>query len=277
MSENPTLSPFLQFALELAGTAAQEIIPRFQNTAVRAKADGSPVTEADTEAERVMRELIRARYPDHGILGEEQDDVNPDAEFCWVLDPIDGTSAFALGLPTFGTLVALLKNGHPLLGVINMPGLKETVYAEMGSGCWYLNRLGDLEQVRVRQGANTVEDAFISTTGVYNTDIDPKGEAAPPQFTALLRRSGRIRFVGDCVQHAWVARGLLDAAVDPKMNPWDNAALIPCVLEAGGMVSDIQGRTDNLVDAPNLVTSANQALHDDILAVLNGTSTTPGA
>lgn len=277
MSETPTLSPFLQFALELAGTAAQEIIPRFQNTAVRSKADGSPVTEADTEAERVMRELIRARYPDHGILGEEQDDVNPGAEYCWVLDPIDGTSAFALGLPTFGTLVALLKGGHPLLGVINMPGLKETVYAEMGSGCWYLNRLGDLEQVRVREGAKTVEEAFISTTGVYNTDIDPRNESVPPNFSDLLRRSGRFRFVGDCVQHAWVARGLLDAAVDPKMNPWDNAALIPCVLEAGGMVSDIRGRTDNLVHAPNLVTSANQALHDNLLAVLNGTPTAAGA
>lgn len=270
MAESPKLSPLLQFALELAGTAAQEIIPRFQNTAVRSKADGSPVTEADTEAERVMRELIQARYPDHGILGEEQDDVNPGAEYCWVLDPIDGTSAFVLGLPTFGTLIALLRNGQPVLGVVNMPALKETVYAEMGAGCWYLNRLGDLQQVRVRDGAQKVEDAFLSTTGVYNTDIDPRDESAPPHMSALIARSKRFRFVGDCVQHAWVARGLLDGAVDPRMNPWDNAALIPCILEAGGIISDIQGNTDNLVFAPNLVTSANQELHDDILQTLAG-------
>lgn len=269
--ETPALSPLLQFALELAGTAAQEIIPRFQNTAVRSKADGSPVTEADTEAERVMRELIAMRYPTHGILGEEADDVNPDAEYCWVLDPIDGTSAFALGLPTFGTLIALLRNGHPLIGVINMPALKETVYAEMGKGCFHLNRLGDLERVQVKTGANRVEDAFLSTTGLYNTDVHPKETQHPSRMSELIRRAGRFRFVGDCVQHAWVARGLLDGAVDPKMNPWDNAALIPCVLEAGGQISAIDGRTDDLVNAPNLVTSANPALHADILAVLGGT------
>ena len=108
MSEASKMSPYLQFALELAGTAAQEIVPRFQRTDVRSKADGSPVTEADTEAERVMRELIQARYPDHGIMGEEQDNINPEAELCWVLDPIDGTSSFAwmrsLKQPFYGDL-----------------------------------------------------------------------------------------------------------------------------------------------------------------------------
>lgn len=270
MSDTPKLSPYLQFALELAGTAANEIVPRFQRTAVHSKADGSPVTEADTEAERVMRELIQARYPEHGIMGEEQDDINPDAEWCWVLDPIDGTSSFALGLPTFGTLIALLHNGHPILGVINMPGLKETVYAELGSGCWYLNRMGDLERVRVTEGVNRVDEAYVSTTGLYNTDVDPQDETTPPAMSKLIQSARKFRFVGDCVQHAWVARGLLDAAVDPKMNPWDNAALIPCILEAGGVLSDISGRTDDLVHAPNLVTAANPALLEDILNTLSG-------
>ena len=268
MNDTPTLSPFLQFALELAGTAAQEIIPRFQRTDVRTKADGSPVTEADTEAERVMRELIQARYPDHGLLGEEQDDVNPDSEWCWVLDPIDGTSSFALGLPTFGTLIALLRNGHPILGVINMPGLKETVYAEMGGGCWSLNRMGDLERVQVSRDAHRVSEAYLSTTGLYHTDIQPLDSSAPPSMSNLIRKAGKFRFVGDCIQHAWVARGMIDGAVDPKMNPWDNAALIPCILEAGGVLSDIEGNTDNLVHAPNLVTAANAELHQDILKML---------
>lgn len=264
------MSPYLQFALELAGTAAQEIVPLFQRTDVRSKADGSPVTEADTEAERVMRELIQARYPDHGIMGEEQDDINPEAELCWVLDPIDGTSSFALGLPTFGTLIALLRNGHPVLGVINMPGLKETVYAELGSGCWYLNRLGELEQVRVSQGVERVEEAYLSTTGLYNTDVDPRGDDTVPSMSSLIRRAKKFRFVGDCLQHAWVARGLLDGAVDPKMNPWDNAALIPCILEAGGVLSDISGSTEDMVHAPNLVTAANPDLLSDMLNTLKG-------
>jgi len=272
MSEAPKLSPFMQFALELAGTAALEIVPRFQRTDVHSKADGSPVTEADTEAERIMRELIQARYPEHGIMGEEQDDVNPDAEWCWELDPIDGTSSFALGLPTFGTLVALLRNGHPVLGVINMPGLKETVYAEMGKGCWYLNRMGDLERVHVSKGVSTVSEAYLSTTGLYNTDIDPLDSDSPPTMSVLIRDARKFRFVGDCIQHAWVARGMLDGAVDPKMNPWDNAALIPCILEAGGVLSDLSGSTDNLVHAPNLVTAANAELHADILATLSAGS-----
>ncbi|MGB1374608.1 MAG: inositol monophosphatase family protein [Rhodothermales bacterium] len=270
MSEASKMSPYLQFALELAGTAAQEIVPRFQRTDVRSKADGSPVTEADTEAERVMRELIQARYPDHGIMGEEQDDINPEAELCWVLDPIDGTSSFALGLPTFGTLIALLRNAHPVLGVINMPGLKETVYAELGSGCWYLNRLGELEQVRVSQGVERVEEAYLSTTGLYNTDVDPRGDDTVPSMSSLIRRAKKFRFVGDCLQHAWVARGLLDGAVDPKMNPWDNAALIPCILEAGGVLSDISGSTEDMVHAPNLVTAANPDLLSDMLNTLKG-------
>ncbi len=270
MPTTPKPSVFMQFALELAGTAALEIVPRFQRVDVHSKSDGSPVTEADTEAERVMRELIELRYPMHGIMGEEQDDIRPDAEWCWVLDPIDGTSSFALGLPTFGTLVALLRHGHPVLGVINMPALKETVYAEMGSGCWYLNRMGDLERVGVSRGVSRVSDAYLSTTGLYNTDIDPLDSTAPPRMSSLIRTSRKFRFVGDCLQHAWVARGLLDGAVDPKMNPWDNAALIPCILEAGGVLSDLSGNTDNLVHAPNLVTAATPALHGDILATLTG-------
>ena len=270
MTTPPKPSAFMQFALELAGTAALEIVPRFQRVDVHSKSDGSPVTEADTEAERVMRELIEVRYPTHGIMGEEQDDIRPDAEWCWVLDPIDGTSSFALGLPTFGTLVALLRDGHPVLGVINMPALKETVYAEMGSGCWYLNRMGDLERVGVSRGVSRVSDAYLSTTGLYNTDIDPLDSTAPPRMSSLIRNSRKFRFVGDCLQHAWVARGLLDGAVDPKMNPWDNAALIPCILEAGGVLSDLSGNTDNLVHAPNLVTAATPALHGDILATLSG-------
>ena len=265
MSEPATPSPLLKFALEMAGTAAQEIIPRFQRTDVRNKADGSPVTEADLEAERVMRELISLRFPTHGILGEEGDSVNLDAEFCWVLDPIDGTGAFALGLPTFGTLIALLRNGQPILGVINMPGLKETVYAELGGGCWYLNRMGELERASVRTGVHRLEDAFLSTTGVYCTDIDPRSMDSPFNMSNLIRQSGRFRFVGDCVQHALVATGRLDEAFDPKMNPWDNAAIIPCILEAGGMVSDGLGDTSDLVHAKHLVTSSGATLHEDIL------------
>ncbi len=269
MSEPKPPSIFLQFALELAGTAAQEITPRFQNTDTSIKSDGTPVTEADTEAERVMRELIIARFPDHGIIGEEDRTVESSSEFTWIIDPIDGTAAFSLGLPTFGTLVALLKNGAPILGVINMPALKETLYAELGYGCWFLNRMGDLNRARVQSDITEVADAFVSCTGVYSSDIDPARSDDPFNLSSLIRKADRFRFVGDCIQHVLVARGLLDAAFDTEMHPWDNAAIIPCILEAGGMVSDGRGNTGDLVNAPSLLTSSSGDLHTDILSIIN--------
>lgn len=269
MSEPKTPSPLLKFALQLAGVAAQEILPRFQKTGVEHKLDGTPVTEADREAENAMRGMILDTYPDHGIIGEEHDEIEGSSEYTWILDPIDGTVSFALGLPSFGTLVALLKNGHPVIGVINMPALKETVYAEMGYGCWLLDKDGELTRQHVSDPAKHLEDAFVSTTGVYNTNIDPSGSASPFNMIQLIRSSGKFEFVGDCVQHALVARGLIDAAFDPEMSPWDNAAIIPCILEAGGSISTGTGRTDNLVFAESLLSSSDPSLHREILEVIN--------
>ena len=267
MSEPKSPSTLLQFALQLAGVAAAEIMPRFQQVDVRMKADGTPVTEADTEAERVMRELISTRYPEHGIMGEEHPEKTSKSEYTWVLDPIDGTASFALGIPTFGTLVALLKNGHPIIGVINLPGLKETVYAELGYGCWFLNKSGELTRASVSK-SDRLPEAYVSTTGVYCTDIDPTGAKAEFNMTALIRTSARFRFVGDCLQHALVARGLIDAAFDSEMHPWDNAAIIPCILEAGGIVSDGNGDLKNLVFAKSFLTASTAALHGEILESL---------
>ena len=266
MSESEhTPSPIMQFALHLAGVAAQEIIPRFQHTEVSFKSDGTPVTEADTEAERVMRELIRTTHPDHGIMGEEQDDVEGSGEFQWVLDPIDGTAAFALGLPTFGTLVSLLRNGHPVLGVINLPALKETIYAELGKGCWYLNKAGSLDRTKVSPRSRSLSEAYVSTTGLYNSNVDPRLGSDAFNMSALIQQAGKFRFIGDCVQHAMVIRGEIDAAFDTMMNPWDNAAIIPCLLEAGGTISDGKGNTNNLVHAESLLCSSNEQLHNEII------------
>jgi len=262
------LSPFLKFALQLAGVAASEIMPRFQKTKTLLKSDGSPVTEADLEAERVMRELIAVTFPEHGIMGEEHPEVTSQGEYTWVLDPIDGTASFELGLPTFGTLVSLLKNGHPLLGVINFPALKETVYAEEGHGCWYLDKTGALAPQHV-SSIKRLDHAYVSTTGVYVTEIDPMDRSDPFQLAPLVNNAKRFRFVGDCLQHALVARGLLDAALDTKMNPWDNAAIIPCILEAGGTVSSGTGQTDNLVFANSLLASCTTELHNEVLKTIH--------
>ena len=268
---NP-LSPFLKFALQLAGVAASEIMPRFQQIEARFKGDGTPVTEADLEAERVMRELIAITFPEHGIMGEEHPEVTSKGEYTWVLDPIDGTASFELGVPTFGTLVSLLENGRPILGVINFPALKETVYAEIGHGCWYLDKMGVLTRQRV-SSAKTLNQSYVSTTGLYVTEVNPTQGYTSFSITPLVQQAKRFRFVGDCLQHALVARGLLDAALDTKMNPWDNAAIIPCILEAGGSVTSGTGETDNLVFAKSLLSSCTSSLSQEIVATIQPKTT----
>jgi histidinol-phosphatase len=134
----PSLREILDFALTLNAEAAQYILPRWKNVAVEHKADGSEVTEADRGAEQLLRRLIAERYPNHAILGEEFGGPRTrDAEHLWLLDPVDGTASFAIGLPLFGTLIAYLRSGEPCVGVIGAPALGETVYAATGEGCWY--------------------------------------------------------------------------------------------------------------------------------------------
>jgi histidinol-phosphatase len=262
-------SPELAFALRLAAAAAGEILPRFQLSSVETKADGSVVTDADRRAEAAMRALIRVTYPSHAILGEEEGKTAGDEKHEWVLDPIDGTASFVLGVPKFGTLVALLEDGLPRLGVVHLPFTSETLYAECGAGCWYTCGGHEPEPVRVDQSAARLETALISVGGVERSEI--RCGKLPPQFrlTGLLRQAKRVQFVGDCIQHMLVARGRLHAALDTVMSPWDSAALVPCIQEAGGIVSTASGVTENVTFGGSLLTSANPVLHEAILRLLN--------
>jgi histidinol-phosphatase len=260
-------SPRLAFALELAALAEAEILPRFKRVSFTLKADGSEVTDADREGERVMRAAIARRFPEDAILGEEMGRSGPDsAHRLWVLDPVDGTVWFTLGLPKFGTLIGLLEDREPVLGVIHLPALGETVYAERGSGCWLRHGDAAAERMHVASGV-ALRDAFVSAGGVHASDIQPEaGRAA--NLTALVRRARKLRFVGDCLQHALVCQGRLNAALDTIMSPWDVAALVPCVEEAGGVATTLEGRREDLVFGGSLLTSCDAALHREIIDVL---------
>jgi histidinol-phosphatase len=263
----------LAFALELANVAEAEIVPRFRKVATELKSDGTVVTEADRAAERAMRALIAERYPQHAVLGEELGPEGPTgARYRWVLDPVDGTILFTLGVPTFGTLVGLLDEGEPVAGVVHFPGLGETVYAARGEGCWW--RAGSEEPLRVRVApAVPLVEARISACGPQGTDIRPTdGRAA--NLTALIRRAHSFRFLGDCLQHALVCQGRVHAAVDTIMMPWDIAALVPCIREAGGVATSLSGDAEGVVFAGSLVTSCAPSLHQEILGVLNSPSAT---
>ena len=263
----------LEFALSLADIAEAAILPVFRHCTVSFKADGTEVTDADKRAEEVMREAIGKRYPRHLVLGEEfGGPQKPTSESLWVLDPIDGTTSFAAGLPIFGTLIAYLENGEPQVGVIHFPAMGETVYASRGGGSWiHIRGEASPQQIRASLTAD-ISNAFISAGGTKPSDIQPPATGHGCKLSSLILKPRKFRFISDCVQHALVAQGRIDAAVDPEMNPWDIAALIPCVEEAGGVVSDLAGVREHLSWKTDLVSSATPALHAQILRVLQGTS-----
>lgn len=258
----------LEFALDLARTAEAEILPRFRDTAVTHKPDGTEVTEADREAERRMRAELSERYPDHAVLGEEFGATGPDdARFRWVLDPVDGTAGFTIGVPLFGTLVALLEHGTPIIGVIHFPAIEETVFAAEGQGCWF--EAGEQAPLQVEvDPVETLERATISTTALHSSDVMANDDEVPYRLSELVPRAGKFRFVTDCLQHALVARGRIHAAVDTIMHPWDIAALVPCVQEAGGVALPLDADVGDIVFGGSLVTAGSEALAREVRRVL---------
>lgn len=265
----PSPGDTLQFALSLAEHAEREILARFPIEGVEWKTDGTEVTEADRAAEAVMRGLIVEKYPDDGILGEEGGET-AGGRRTWVLDPIDGTAWFGLGIPKFGTLVALLEDREPVLGVVHLPVTAETLYAERGGGAWYRRGTDDPRRVTVRRDITGLDAAFVSSAGVHNSEIMPGARTPPFRLTELIRRAARFRFVGDCVQHLLVAKGALHAALDPVMMPWDSAAIVPCIREAGGVASTMEGDERDVVFGGSLLTSCSSELHTEILRLVAG-------
>jgi histidinol-phosphatase len=262
-----SLSEILDFALTLNAEAGRFILPRWKNVAVEHKADGSEVTEADRGAEVILRRLITDRYPDHTILGEEfGGSQTRDAEHLWLLDPVDGTASFAVGLPLFGTLIAYLHRGDACVGVIGGHALDEIVYGATGQGCWYRRGGGDPQRVRTSTVTEPSE-AYVISTGLEYTDMAPRDPDPSVRLSRLYSQARRFRWSGDCINYALLCQGRIDVAIDPRMNPWDIAAVVPCVREAGGVLSSIDGNED-VVWQPSLVASANSKLHAKVLEAL---------
>lgn len=247
---------FTAFAAELAQVAAQAILPHYlSGAAPDIKTDASPVTAADRGAEQAMRALIAARYPEHGILGEEFGLHNPEAAYRWVLDPIDGTQSFIANGYGFGTLIALNHHGRPVLGAIHSP---LTGHLLMGDGrrAW----LGE-RHLRLRP-CRRIEDAVLLATDHWDMFKYRNG----PAFEALSRRVRLYRGWGDCHGYFQLASGGADIMMDARMKDWDIMALVPIVEGAGGRLSDWHGRDP--VGSDSLVASAAQ-IHDAVIAALN--------
>jgi histidinol phosphatase-like enzyme (inositol monophosphatase family) len=252
-----SLDPYRAFLIELAEKSGDFIRPWFAcpDLAVETKSDQTPVTVADRGAEELMRRMIRERFPGHGILGEEFGPENTEAEYVWVLDPIDGTRAFAAATPLFGTLIALRHRGLPVLGAIHQPVLRQLLVGD-GRETTLNGR-----PVRVR-ATPRIEEATLLCSDVLSPAQYQNGDA----FTALSRRAKLLRTWGDCHGYLLLATGWADIMCDPIMNPWDVAALIPVVRGAGGVITDWQGRDP--VNATSIV-AATPLLHAQVIMALN--------
>ena len=232
---DPQLEEFRRFAGVLADAAARAIEPYFRAPlAVEDKGVGryDPVTEADRAAERAMRALIREHFPEHGILGEEDEAVAARSPYTWVLDPIDGTRAFITGIPLWGTLIALNDGTGPVLGVMNQPFTGER-YEGIGTGAW---RNG--EPIRTR-GCTGLAQARVMCTSPYLFDT-PELRAA---FDAVATEAQLVRFGGDCYAYCMLASGFVDVVIEAGLKPYDTQALIPIVDGAGGRMSTWDGES----------------------------------
>lgn len=229
-----------------ADRARAEILLRFRRVTTEIKADGSPVTEADRVAERVIRETLRAAQPDWRILGEEFGEEGPEEGPAWVVDPIDGTISFSRGIPLFGTIIALLEEGAPVLGLIDLPVLRERYVGWKGGGC---RRNG--EPVRVSQEAD-LRRALISHGDPFAFEL----AGVRPGFERMARELRMLRGYTDAFGHAQVLGGGVDAMVDVSLNAWDAAATQVLVPEAGGACDtrhDADGKLALVFGSPPLV------------------------
>jgi histidinol phosphatase-like enzyme (inositol monophosphatase family) len=252
------LACHLNFARELADAAAAQVLPYFRSTFELENKDAGhfdPVTTADRAAERAMRELIAQRYPDDGILGEEEGRVVGRSGRHWVLDPIDGTRAFITGLPLWGVLVAFNDGNRPLVGVVDQPFTRER-FSGNGARAWLNGRV-----IGCRP-CDRLEQASIMSTS-------PENFVTAGHQQSFQRVAGRVRMTrygGDCYAFCMVALGQLDAVIEPALKPYDIQALIPIIEGAGGVVSTWDGGDAQHGGA--VVVSGDRRLHEQILASL---------
>lgn len=199
---------------------------------VETKADGSPVTIADREAEAAAREWLATRFPDDGVLGEELGELAGTSGRRWIIDPIDGTKSFVRGVPLWGSLVALVDGERVLAGAACFPAVDETIAAAPGAGCWWNGQRARVSDCAALAGATVL----ITDERTFRTASTREG------WRTLIGESAIARTWGDCYGYLLVATGRAEAMVDPIVNPWDAACFQPIIEEAGGVFTDLSGR-----------------------------------
>jgi myo-inositol-1(or 4)-monophosphatase len=255
---------FLSTAHALADTAGAVILPYFRTGGAVDHKGGDlfdPVTAADRDAESAIRGKIAAAYPTHGVLGEEFEPLNPDAEYCWVIDPIDGTRAFILGLPLWGTLIGLTRDGAPLLGLMDQPFTGERFWS--GRDQAFFHHGDRTASITVRPCA-TLGDALLATTSTdfFTSDDEHR------RFEVLSRAVRLRRFGGDCYNYCLLAMGHIDLVVEAGLKPFDIVPLIPIIERAGGIVTNWEGGDARA--GGRILAAGDKRVHRAAMQVLSG-------
>jgi len=265
-NDEPALDALLDFALDAAWQAGRVTLGYFQTgTHVERKADNTPVTIADREAEQTLRRLINTRWPGHALIGEEYGRAAGNAGdngYTWIIDPIDGTKSFVHGVPLYAVLLALVKDNEPLLGVMHFPGLNETVHAARGRGCYWNGRRTHVSNV------DDLADAVLLASDL-NTFARFGREGS---FQRLIDATYIQRTWGDAYGYALVATGRAEVMVDPVMEVWDCGPLQVILEEAGGTFTDWQG-TPTIFGRESVAT--NGALFDQVMAIIHDEKAEP--
>jgi histidinol-phosphatase len=262
MSGTPNLSDLLAVAIDAARLAGQSTLKYFhERIDVTIKADGTPVTKADVEAEAIIRREIARHFPHHTVLGEESGEITgSSANIRWIIDPLDGTKSFIRGVPMYGTLIGVEIDGKLSVGAAYLPATNEMLAAATGLGCTHNDKPAHVSKV------NRIEDAALLTTSMVRCI------ARLETFSTLAAQASLMRGWGDAYGYAMVATGRVEIMIDPKISPWDIAALIPILREAGGELTGWNGqsaiRTGDAV-------ATNGLLHPAMLAALRSANPLP--
>ncbi|MBT9385295.1 histidinol-phosphatase [Pseudooceanicola sp. CBS1P-1] len=253
-----TSFPELVFAADVADNA-RKIAHRYFRSALEVddKEDHSPVTVADREIEAYLRSRIAETFPEHGIFGEEQDPVNMSAREVWVVDPIDGTKSFVTGHPLFGNLMALLRDGEPVLGQIDMPAFNERWQGMRGAPTTF-------------NGTPCTASGCteLSKARAYTTDPELYTGADRAAYEALHRSVHLLRFGGDCYNYGLLASGHCDIVLEIGQQPYDYLPVVQVVEGAGGVITDWSGRPLGLDSKGDVLASATPELHEQMLKAL---------
>ena len=252
---DPLLPDLLNVAIDAAYDAGRRTLAYFNTrVAVETKADNTPVTCADREAEEMIRATILKHFPAHSILGEEGGvHEGSDKRFRWIIDPIDGTKSFICGVPLYGVLIGIEVDGKPQVGVCYLPALDEMLAAATGLGCKWNGRVARVSAI------DKLSDAVVSSTSI-STAL-----ARSDAFEKIMSRAKVTRGWGDCYGHVLAATGRIEVMFDPRMNPWDAAPFAAIYAEAGGHYTSWEGEAT--IWGPDGV-GTNAALHGEVIAIL---------